>query len=139
MHLNVKSKNIKFLEEIIGFLLCFFWPWTGTTQKAGSIKEKMINWIPSQLRMFRGFPRSPVVKTLPSSAGGMGSFPGQGTKIPHVVGCGKNLKKKKRKFTLPKTLLRKWKDQLQSQRKIFSNIYISNKGLVSEYIKNSQA
>ena len=41
----------------------------------------------------RDFPSGPVFKTLPSNAGGMGSIPGQGTKIPHAVGCGKTLKK----------------------------------------------
>ena len=36
----------------------------------------------------------PVVKTLPSDAGGMDSIPGWGTKIPHAtMQCG--LKKKK--------------------------------------------
>ena len=30
------------------------------------------------------FPGGPVVKTLPSNAGGVGSIPGQGAKIPHV-------------------------------------------------------
>ena len=31
---------------------------------------------------FRNFPSSPVVKTLPSNAGGVGSIPGWGAKIP---------------------------------------------------------
>ena len=43
------------------------------------------------------FPGGPVVKTLPSNAGGMGPIPGWGTKIPHAVGCGQKLKKKKKK------------------------------------------
>lgn len=30
------------------------------------------------------FPGSPAVKTLPSNAGGVGSGPGCGTKIPHT-------------------------------------------------------
>ena len=30
------------------------------------------------------FPSSPVVKTLPSNAGGAGSIPGGGGKIPHA-------------------------------------------------------
>ena len=34
----------------------------------------------------RDFPGGPVVKNLPSSAGDVGSIPGQGTKIPHTVG-----------------------------------------------------
>ena len=33
------------------------------------------------------FSSSPVVKTSPSNAGGIGSIPGQGTKIPHATGC----------------------------------------------------
>ena len=33
---------------------------------------------------FRDYPGGPVVKNPPSSAGDMGSIPGQGTKIPHV-------------------------------------------------------
>jgi len=32
----------------------------------------------------RDFPDSPVVKTLPSNAGGTGSIPGQEVKIPHA-------------------------------------------------------
>ena len=37
-----------------------------------------------------------MVKTLPSNAGGVGSIPGQGTKIPlaHLPRCGQKLKKK---------------------------------------------
>ena len=34
------------------------------------------------------FPGSPVVRLCTSSAGGMGSIPGQGTKIPQPVQCG---------------------------------------------------
>ena len=36
------------------------------------------------------------LKLCTSTAGGMGSIPGQGTKIPHTVRCGQ--KKKKRNF-----------------------------------------
>ena len=42
---------------------------------------------------------SPVVQWLrlhASNAGGMGSIPGQGTKIPHASQCGQIEKKKKR-------------------------------------------
>ena len=59
-----------------------------------------------------GLPGSPVVKTLPSNAGGVGLIPGWGAKIPHALGpknrnikqkqyCNKfnkNFKKKKKKF-----------------------------------------
>ena len=33
-----------------------------------------------------GFPGSPVVRNLPSSAGDVGLIPGGGTKIPHTLG-----------------------------------------------------
>ena len=33
----------------------------------------------------RDFPGGPVVKTLPSNAGGTGSTPGRGAKIPHAL------------------------------------------------------
>ena len=33
-----------------------------------------------------GFPGGPVVKSPPSNAGGSGSIPGGGTKIPHAMG-----------------------------------------------------
>ena len=32
----------------------------------------------------RDFPGGPLVKTSPSNAGGVGSIPGQGAKIPHA-------------------------------------------------------
>ena len=33
---------------------------------------------------FGDFPGSPVLKTLPSNSGGVGSIPGQEVKIPHT-------------------------------------------------------
>ena len=36
----------------------------------------------------RDFPAGPVVKTITVTAGGMGSIPGGGTKIPHATLCG---------------------------------------------------
>ena len=33
----------------------------------------------------KDFPGDPVVETSPSSAGSVGSIPGQGTKIPHAL------------------------------------------------------
>ena len=36
------------------------------------------------ISVFGDFPGSPVVKTSPSNAGGAGSIPGQGTKIPQA-------------------------------------------------------
>ena len=35
-----------------------------------------------------------MVKTLPNNAGGMGSIPGKGTKIPHAALCSQKLKYK---------------------------------------------
>ena len=41
------------------------------------------------------FPGGPVVRTLPSNAGSVGSTPGQGTKIPHASGLrNQNTKQK---------------------------------------------
>ena len=37
--------------------------------------------------MKRDFPGGPVVKNLPSNAGGTGCIPGQGTKIPQAAWC----------------------------------------------------
>ena len=34
--------------------------------------------------IFRDIPGGPVVKTSPSNAGGAGSIPGRGAKIPHT-------------------------------------------------------
>ena len=45
----------------------------------------------------KDFPGGPVVKTLPSNAGGAGSIPGQGANIPHASGPKKknqNIKQK---------------------------------------------
>ena len=35
--------------------------------------------------MDRDFPGGPLIKTSPSNAGGEGSIPGQGAKIPHAL------------------------------------------------------
>ena len=45
--------------------------------------------------IIRDFPGSPVVKSPPCSAGGVGSIPGLETKIPHAMWFGKKKKKKK--------------------------------------------
>ena len=45
----------------------------------------------------KDFPGGPVLKNLPSNAGGEGSIPGQRTKIPHGVGKGFVKKKKNKK------------------------------------------
>ena len=45
--------------------------------------------------MNRDFPGGPVVKTSPSNAGGAGSIPGRGAKIPHALQPRKqNIKQK---------------------------------------------
>ena len=47
------------------------------------------------LKIIRDFLGSPVVKTLPSNAGGVGSIPGWGAKIPHASGPkNQNIKQK---------------------------------------------
>ena len=64
---------------------------------------------------FRNFPGSPVVKTLPSNAGGVGSIPGRGAKIPHgLQSKHQNIKQKLycNKFT--KRLLKKVPLQLKT-------------------------
>ena len=43
-----------------------------------------------------GLSVSPVVKTQPSNAGGMGWIPGQGTEVPRAAECGQKLRKKKK-------------------------------------------
>ena len=57
----------------------------------------------SQKGKYWDFPGSPVVKTLPSNAGGMGLIPGWGAKIPHAVWCGQKLKKKGKYCMTPLT------------------------------------
>ena len=48
------------------------------------------------IRGLGDFPVSPVDKTLCSHcAGGVGSIPGKGTKIPHAVQCGQEQQKKR--------------------------------------------
>ena len=44
-------------------------------------------------RMNRDFPGGPVVTTPLFNAGGVGSIPGQGTKIPHAMQCGQKKKR----------------------------------------------
>ena len=45
--------------------------------------------------MPREFPGGPVVRTSQSHCHGMGSSPGQGTKIPQAMWCGQKEKEKK--------------------------------------------
>ena len=53
----------------------------------------------------RDFPGSPVVKTLPSNAGGANSIPDQGIKVPHAF------RPKKKALTTTQCLQRKQKPQ----------------------------
>ena len=57
--------------------------------------------------MKRDFPGSPVVKTSPSNAGGAGSIPGWGAKIPHA--------------SRPKNQNKKQKQHLNKFNKDFKN------------------
>ena len=50
------------------------------------------------------FPGSPVVKTSPPSAGGEGSIPGQGAKIPHALGPKPVPRKKHRSNTVTSSI-----------------------------------
>ena len=48
---------------------------------------------------------NPVVKISLSNAGGAGSIPGQGTKVPHAPGSKKqNIKKKNRSNTVANSI-----------------------------------
>ena len=61
-------------------------------------------------RQRRDFPGSPVVKTLPSNAGHVGSIPGQGAKIPRASGPRKqNIKQKQYCNKFNKDFLKKLK------------------------------
>ena len=40
---------------------------------------------PLKIAEVRDFPSGPVVKTLPSNAGGVGLIPGRGAKIPYAL------------------------------------------------------
>ena len=46
------------------------------------------------LKQCKDFPGSPVIKTLPSNAGGMGLIPGQGKSFHMLQGMVKNLNNK---------------------------------------------
>ena len=49
----------------------------------------MPGWSPPPLQQTMGssnFPSGPVIKNPPSNTGDTGSIPGQGTKIPFIVG-----------------------------------------------------
>ena len=54
---------------------------------------KLKSLLEKRLKILRGFPGSLAVKTPQSSARGVGSIPGRGTKIPHEARHGKERKK----------------------------------------------
>ena len=63
---------------------------TGTSSEGGGIMTTTESGrsVSSRARVLGDFPSSPLVKTLPSNAGSMGSMPGLGAKIPHTAGSG---------------------------------------------------
>ena len=44
-----------------------------------------MDYYPEYIKGSWDFPGGPVVKTSPSNAGGAGSIPGRGAKIPHAL------------------------------------------------------
>ena len=64
-----------------------------------------------------GFPVAPVVKTLPSNAGHVGSIPGRGTKIPRALGQLRPLENYwAYKPKLERSLRATWKDPASHNR-----------------------
>ena len=57
-------------------------------------KQLHIYFLILKANTFQDFPGGPVVKTSPSSAGGAGSIPGQGAKIPQTSQLKKKTKHK---------------------------------------------
>ena len=68
-------------------------PWTLPSQCVPASAEGELVF--SLKSLFWDFPVSPVLKTPLFIAGGKSSIPGQGTKIPHAMGCGQNQKNPK--------------------------------------------
>ena len=72
--------------------------------------------------MRRDFPGGPVVKTSPSSAGGVGSISGLGGKIPHASQPkNQNIKQKQYCNKLSKDLKKKW--STSKNKKILKSIF----------------
>ena len=82
-----------------------------------------------------------VVKILPSNAGGTGSVPGRGTKIPHASPKKPKHKKKKQKTRSNivtnsiKTLKKKWSTSKKSLQKKKGISFLKKKGYALNYIK----
>ena len=61
------------------------WQWHGCISYISLCNKLPQNSVPSNKHLW-DFPGSPVVETSPSNAGGAGSIPGRGAKIPHASG-----------------------------------------------------
>ena len=68
-----------------------------------------------------------MVKTPCSNAGGMGSIPGWGTKIPYAAPYGKKKQQKKGLIFIRWNKVRNWSDQRGS----LSTLFFNSKGQVS--------
>ena len=86
-----KNKNGKIFhvhgwEKILS--RCQFFPSWSTDSRQCQLKSQQLFFLNINKLIlkfiWRDFPGSPVVNTSPSSAGGSGSIPGQGAKIPHA-------------------------------------------------------
>ena len=86
----------------------------------------MILWLFNNI-LFGDFPGRPVVKMLPSNAGGAGSKPGQGTRIPHASWTkNQNIKQKQYCNKLNKILkikLKKYIDCLAPHVCVFYSFF----------------
>ena len=72
-----------------------FSPRSYISGKAGRVPHICLRDPTSKNKELWDFPGGPVVKTSPSNAGGVGSIPGQGAKIPHASGPkNQNIKQK---------------------------------------------
>ena len=68
--------------EILKSRLASHWFSMALIISASGIQKERIPG--KSLKKVRDFPGGPVVKTSPSNAGGTGSIPGWGAKIPHA-------------------------------------------------------
>ena len=75
--------------------------------------------------MYRDLPRSPVVRTSPSNAAGVGSIPGQEAKIPHASWPkNQNIKQKQYCNKFSKTLNMVHIKKSLKKKKIYAYIYM---------------
>ena len=73
-----------------------------------------MNWTSPKLKPFGYLSGSLMLWLHASNSGGMGSIPGQGTKIPQA----KEVWQKLKTFAFQKSPSRKWKDKPQMQENI---------------------